>query len=169
MIFVSKTSSVCFVAKLREPRDKFLNYSLLFHHVENIRVLHDKLFVVRKKHRAVDGCGYSVDCVSFERVENFAKQVVGGDSGKMATSTDGTTWTAVADSTFGTDRVQDIVYGNNMFVAVGGRIATSADGTTWTDVSNSPFSQNFSAVAYGNGTFVIGASEGRIAYCRPGN
>jgi hypothetical protein len=37
----------------------------------------------------------------------------------MAYSTDGVTWTAVADSTFGTDDINAIAYANNRFVAVG--------------------------------------------------
>ena len=70
-----------------------------------------------------------------------------GDEGKMAYSDDGTTWTAVADSTiwesdygFGTFPITAITYDNNRWVAGGreGKIAYSDDnGVTWTAVANS--------------------------------
>ena len=47
------------------------------------------------------------------------KYVVGGTNGKMAYSTDGITWTAVADSTFGSSYIESICYGNGKFVAGG--------------------------------------------------
>ena len=37
----------------------------------------------------------------------------------MAYSPDGITWTAVADSTFGTSTIRSICYGNGKYVAVG--------------------------------------------------
>jgi len=95
------------------------------------------------------------------------KFVAGGQSGKMATSTDGVTWTAVSNSTFGTSHIYAIAYGNNKFVAVGdyGKIATSSDGTSWTAVTQSVFgsSDTIRAIAYGNGKFVIGGGDGKMA------
>jgi len=102
------------------------------------------------------------------------KFVAGGNWGKMATSADGVTWTAVEEHTFDSSDINAIVYGNNIFVAVGGgKMAISADGTTWTAVDVSKlfnetagddmkryekFSCN--AIAYGNNTFVgLGVNE----------
>jgi len=54
--------------------------------------------------------------------------VAGGWEGKMATSTDGATWTAVANSTFGTDKIEVIFYCNYRFYAGGwkGKMAYSS-------------------------------------------
>jgi hypothetical protein len=92
--------------------------------------------------------------------------VAGGTSGKMAYSTDGKTWTAISDSTFGTNSIDAIAYGNNKFVAVGddGKMATSTDGKTWTAVSDSKFgTTDINAIAWGNGTFVAGGDDGKMA------
>jgi len=69
------------------------------------------------------------------------KIVAGGASGHIEYSSDGETWTAVTDSTFGSDYINSINYGNGKFVAVGanGKIAYSSDGETWTAVAESPF------------------------------
>jgi len=92
------------------------------------------------------------------------KFVAGGSSGKMATSTDGITWTAVTDSTFGTNIIFAIAYANSTFVAVGasGKMATSTDGATWTAVTQSVFTSFIRAIAYGNGTFVA-VGDGKMA------
>ena len=94
--------------------------------------------------------------------------VAGGEKGKMATSPDGTTWTAVMNSTFGTDEyIRGITYGNGKFVAVGdkGKMATSENGTTWTAVANSTFgTDTIRAITYGNGKFVAVGINGKIAY-----
>jgi len=104
------------------------------------------------------------------------KFVAVGSGGKMAYSTDGgTTWTAVTDSKFDSNSINAIAYGSNgstsKFVAVGnnGKMATSTDGTTWTAVENSKFGRdnNFIySIAYGNGIFVAGGEEGKIAYAK---
>jgi hypothetical protein len=64
------------------------------------------------------------------------KFVAVGYDGKAAYSTDGTNWTAVGDSKFGTSAIRGIAWGGDKFVAVGnyGKMATSPDGTTWTAV-----------------------------------
>lgn len=73
------------------------------------------------------------------------KFVAVGDSGKIAYSADGIAWTAAANSTFGTTKINNITFGGasgqEKFVAVGndGRIAHSPDGITWTAVGNSTF------------------------------
>jgi len=84
--------------------------------------------------------------------------------GKMATSTDGITWTAV-DSKFPTDReLCAIAWGNNKFVAVGDTAAYSSDGVTWTRMYDLYTIADTwtSAIAYGNNKFVAG-SYGNIA------
>jgi len=96
------------------------------------------------------------------------KFVAGGADGKMAYSTDGTTWTAVDTGTlfdyveYETTKkgsILAIAYGNGIFVAGGDsrKMATSADGTTWTAISKStpyPGYDCINAIAYGNGKFV---------------
>ena len=59
------------------------------------------------------------------------KYVAGSDSGKMAYSTDGITWTAVADSAFSSS-INSICYENGKYVAGGlsGKMAYSSDGFT---------------------------------------
>jgi hypothetical protein len=101
--------------------------------------------------------------------------------GKIAYSTDGTSWTAVTDTTFRNASIYAIAYGNGTFVAVGqsGRMATSTDGVTWTAVTytSSTFWQYYSGsenkqvtasiygIAYGNGKFVaVGSGGGKMAY-----
>jgi uncharacterized repeat protein (TIGR02543 family) len=89
---------------------------------------------------------------------------------KMAYSANGTSWTAVSNSTFsGGGDTRDIAYVNGRFVAVGssGHIAYSTDnGVTWTAVANSTFGSldSIYAIAYGNGTFVAGDTDGKMAY-----
>ena len=97
------------------------------------------------------------------------KYVVGGINGEMAYSIDGITWTAVADSTFGSSYIQSICYGNGKFVAGGykGKMAYSSDGVTWTAVADSTFSYDIYSICYGNGKFVAGGS-GKMAYSTDG-
>jgi hypothetical protein len=95
----------------------------------------------------------------------------------MAYSADGVSWTAVADSTFDTTDIGIIAFGNNRFVAGGprGKIAYSSDGQSWTTAGEGILGTytNFSgnrtmaeiiAVAYGNGRFVAGGNDGKMAY-----
>jgi hypothetical protein len=85
-------------------------------------------------------------------------------------------WTAVSDSTFGTNNnyntINGVAFGNNTWVAVGrGKIAYSSDnGRSWTAVTFTPASSNpfygvynIYAVAFGAGTFVAVGSGGRMA------
>jgi hypothetical protein len=72
--------------------------------------------------------------------------------GKIAYSSNGSSWTAVTDSAFGTSTIYDIAYASGKFVAVGsgGKIAYSTDGATWTAVSDSKFGTNaVYGIAYG--------------------
>ena len=99
---------------------------------------------------------------------------------KMEYSSNGTTWTAVEESTFDYNidtinnryhQIYAIAYGNNIFVAGGsnGKMETSPDGITWTTVTNSAFSFDGSytygiyAIAYGNNKFVAGGNSGKMA------
>jgi hypothetical protein len=97
-------------------------------------------------------------------------------TGKMAYSANGSNWTAVSNSTFTSDIINAIAYGNNRFVAVGsdGEMAYSTDGVNWTAVEDrTAWSYEYSgntyysaiyAIAYGNGKWVAGGSGGRMAY-----
>jgi len=100
-----------------------------------------------------------------------------GSNGKIATSPDGTNWTAVTNSTFGSYDIKAIAFGNGKFVAVGDdssssdssiiKIATSPDGITWTAVSNATFDlyDSINSIAYGNNTFVVaGYYSGYLNY-----
>jgi hypothetical protein len=98
--------------------------------------------------------------------------VAGGEMGRMAYSSDGTTWTAVdLSGIFGNGFIREIAYGNGKFVAVGdvGKMATSSDGITWTAVSDTKFGTSYiHAVAYGNGRFVAGGADGKTAVSTDG-
>ena len=87
-----------------------------------------------------------------------------GNSGKIATSTDGTTWTQ-RTSIFGTTTIYGIGYGQGMFVAVGvsGKLATSTDGTTWTQRTSSFSTSTIYDVCYGQGMFVAVGVSGKLA------
>ena len=98
------------------------------------------------------------------------KYVVGGTNGKMAYSSDGINWTAVADSIFGNYSIQSICYGNGKYVAGGydGVMAYSTDGITWTAVADSTFSSIIYSICYGNGKYIVGGGYGQMAYCQVG-
>jgi hypothetical protein len=112
------------------------------------------------------------------------KFVAGGQSGKMAYSSDGESWTAVVVSTFGNTNthINAIAYSNNKFVAVGGdgKMAHSTDGESWTAVADSAVWQytalggkgtstaGIRSIVYGNNRFVAGGNGGRIAYSADG-
>jgi len=86
-----------------------------------------------------------------------SKFVAVGVTGKMATSSDGITWTEVTTSTFGSNAINAIAFGGDKFVAGSkyGTMATSSDGVTWTAVTASPnIPSTINAIAYGGGKFV---------------
>jgi len=96
---------------------------------------------------------------------------VGGymHDGRIAYSTDGTTWTAISSSS----HKYAIAYGNGKFVAGGydGYMEISADGITWTYIIDSTFSSDdidIIAIAYGNNKFVAGG-YGKMAYWQQNN
>ena len=97
------------------------------------------------------------------------KFVAGGTEGRMAYSTDnGVTWTAVANSPFGsatdgTSSIRSIAYGGGRFIAMGASMAAySPDGIIWTALDQYPVSRH--VVAYGDGKFVVGGATGTMAY-----
>lgn len=75
-------------------------------------------------------------------------------NGKLATSTDGITWT-IRD-TYSLEYWRGLAYGNGIYVAVGpnyGTIMTSTDGETW--IKRTVGSVVWKDIAYGNGKFII--------------
>jgi hypothetical protein len=103
--------------------------------------------------------GWSDDGIKWKVIENtpFGTSVINGiafgnnrfiavgEDGKMASSTDGKTWTSMdASSVFGTSDIYDIAYGNNRFFAIGGDLASDKksgyladNGSTWTSGDSS--------------------------------
>ncbi len=80
-----------------------------------------------------DFSGTTANCI----VWNGSIFVVGGDSGRIATSPDGITWTyqsGLASTGWSTSGVFVIKWNGSLFIAGGsdGKIATSPDGITWT-------------------------------------
>jgi hypothetical protein len=78
----------------------------------------------------------------------------------------GVHWTAVGNSTFGSDNINSIAYGGGKFIAGGtsGKMAYSTDGTTWTAVGDSTFGGGkINSITYGSGTFVAVGNDGKIA------
>jgi photosystem II stability/assembly factor-like uncharacterized protein len=104
-----------------------------------------------------------------------------GHDGRMAYSTNGTSWKAVENSAFPKDYsgiIRAIAYGIadgtsvGRFVAGGavGKMAYSDDnGEKWTAVSNSTFgTSQILGIAYGNNRFVVGGESGKMAYSANG-
>lgn len=87
---------------------------------------------------------------------------VGGtpDSGSVAISPDGSTWTL---SSITTNLLRGVAFGGNTWVAVGngGTILTSPDARVWTPATNAT-PETLNAVAYGNGYFLAVGESGRI-------
>jgi hypothetical protein len=97
--------------------------------------------------------------------------VAGGNSGRFAYSTNGTTWTNSTKSIGSSYIVNSITYGTQ-FVAVGyfGRIDYSSDGTSWNNVSETTFGSSFiNDVAYGGGKYVAVGEDGKMAYSTNGS
>jgi hypothetical protein len=88
-----------------------------------------------------------------------------GCSNKIATSTDGNTWTAVTQNVFINDAINAVAYGNGIWLAMGekGKIAKSTDGTTWEAVTGASFvtnELNLSYIVYGNNRWFVKTSYG---------
>jgi hypothetical protein len=104
------------------------------------------------------------------------KFVAVGQSGRMAYSTDGITWTAISagagQSTFANNMpINGIAYGT-AFVAVGGNggIATSNNGTTWTSRTSTfnTYYNDINGIAWNGTTYVAVGENGRMAYSTGG-
>jgi hypothetical protein len=98
--------------------------------------------------------------------------------GKVAYSQDGVNWTAM-DRPLGKDsNVQNLVYGNGKFLAVGNdNTAYSTDGINWTAGPNYIYVPMFSqsqnrnldnVLVYGDGKFVSAGEGGKMAYSQDG-
>ncbi|GHV78682.1 hypothetical protein AGMMS49944_04730 [Spirochaetia bacterium] len=103
------------------------------------------------------------------------KFVAVGANGKMAYSTNGTTWTVISDTAFTRYyNIEGITYGGDKFVAVGiyGEMAYSTNGITWTAISHSTFTvpsnNSINSIAYGGGKFVAVGDAGQMAYSTDG-
>jgi hypothetical protein len=92
--------------------------------------------------------------------------IVGEGGTKIASSTDGNTWTARTPDAFGAAR--GVAYGNGLWVAVGSNannssiknVSTSTNGTTWSGQTSNGGITNAQKVAYGknssdNGVWVM--------------
>jgi hypothetical protein len=89
----------------------------------------------------------------------------GGDNGYLYTSTDGQTFTALAQ--IGSNDFLDVAYGNGVWVLVGfnGELWRSTDGTNWstTNINYTTFTSqyDFWDVTYGDGLFyAVGFGDG---------
>ncbi|MDR1788658.1 MAG: hypothetical protein LBR16_09485 [Treponema sp.] len=126
-----------------------------------------------------------------------AGRFVAVGAGKIAHSSDGSTWTLVSDSGSQWSNASDyilfnnVVYGNNKFVAVGywvnggaeegggkagwGAAATSSDGSTWTvsgnkvlDSAGDSINRRVYDVAFGDGRFVAVGRWAKSAWSTDG-
>jgi hypothetical protein len=126
---------------------------------------------------AIDGFGTAtIQKVVYGR----NKFVATGNGGTAWVSSDGITWTAAADSAaLGSSNISGLGVGggngslfgsgaSGIFFAAGGSSnnkdwAYSTDGTTWTATGDAATNFNAKGLAYGNGKYLIGGSNGRIA------
>jgi hypothetical protein len=78
----------------------------------------------------------------------------------IQTSTDGITWTRVADSKVSNDDLTSVCFGNGRFVAINshGVVTTSSDGVSWTLATTPPTNHKYLGVTFGflgsQGTYV---------------
>ena len=94
------------------------------------------------------------------------KYVAAGQFGKMAYSSDGINWTAVPNSTFGSEWVFDIAWGGDKFVAVGSnsKVAYSHDGINWVPVPDVfDYEIPIICIIYGEDRFI--ATAGNESVC----
>ena len=83
-----------------------------------------------------------------------------GHSATVLKSTDGIPWTSSNTEIYSDDNLDELAYGNNLFVVVGNvqqGIYSSSDGTSWT--LRSTCASSCKALTYGNGIFVVGSSQ----------
>jgi hypothetical protein len=98
------------------------------------------------------------------------KFVATGNGGSAWYSADGVAWTASANKTaLGTSNISGLTFGDGKFLATGGSSnnkdwAYSTDGNIWTATGLVDTNFNAKGLAYGNGVYLIGGSNGIIAY-----
>ncbi|WOO41479.1 PKD domain-containing protein [Rubellicoccus peritrichatus] len=88
--------------------------------------------------------------------------ITGGDGGSNSyinTSSDGYNWTS--QTTGETESLNDIAYGDGLFVAVGngGLIQYSSDASSWTTAS-APTSEDITQIGFGGGVFIAISDSG---------
>ena len=92
----------------------------------------------------------------------------GARYGEIAYSTDGITWTKVANTPSGFN-FSSIAFSNGKFFVFGwpGYMASSTDGENWTVVISN-LREDINGIAYGGGRWVIVLYDGRIMYSTDG-
>lgn len=97
----------------------------------------------------------------------------GTDKGSpIISSTNGENWSVPVYIVNSWDVINDVTFGNGVFVAVGDNnnrviIATSINGENWSAVNTSKTGSLY-RVAYGNGKFVAGSMQGEISISTDG-
>jgi hypothetical protein len=116
--------------------------------------------------RSTDGITWSNVTASVSGVQSIAygngKYIGVSNTTSIATSTNGTSWTAT--SNVFTVGKKKIIFNNGLFLTVGTgtNIMTSTDGVTWTSRSSGLPSGDIYSIAYGNGKYVAVANTGNI-------
>lgn len=88
--------------------------------------------------------------------------VIVGNSGAVLTSADATDWVVGGAGT--SLNLKDVIFVNNMFVAVGStRCFTSPNGIDWTETA-SGLGGNDAGIAFGDGLYVIAGTFGNLRY-----
>ena len=82
-----------------------------------------------------------------------------GNDGVIVTSADGFSWTNQVSGT--SNALYAVAYGNGKYVACGqsGQLTVSSNGTTWLPGNAGTNTNDFSWIAFGNGTFVLPGNQ----------
>jgi len=122
-----------------------------------------------------DSAGNISNTLTITSFEVLPSYVAVGSSGKILTSSDGTSWTSRTSGT--TSNLVGVTYGNSKFLTLTGSmdngsnstatVLTSSDGTSWTSSSATcstcdNITVSINDVTYGNSTFVAVGSSGKI-------
>jgi len=96
------------------------------------------------------------------------------DNDNMAYSSDGVNWTAMKNPLGRKNNIQNIVYGNGKFIAVGWdtKTAYSSDGINWTVAESFTYvpiyGNRSNSIVYGDGKFAAVGDSGKTAYSTDG-
>ena len=96
-----------------------------------------------------------------------SKYVAVGDSGKIATSANGTTWVQTFPaSSFGSSQIRAVATNNETYVAAGtaGKLGTSIDLSQWVQRSAGFDLSNINGLVLGVNASIAVGSAGKIAY-----